>query len=296
MITIFERIRRYLSLRPALTESFQRALPKKIQDISLFMSGAHGDIYAVFDYAVDTLHEDKLRGDDARWSEQGADEEQAVSSSHSDDDSGNALTDDTSPRSIKRRTLSSGVRTHRASASVPIPRDRPLPDRSGGERSFPRSRTLPTTSPIPAAALHAIDTDRREITSAGILASSPEKRFDPLRPHNRPRSLVFESRRDLRRASYPPVEPHAHHDGNVENAESPQSILERGRTGGDGGQQVRGQLPPSHEGVRSSEPGIGEVAEDAGAPLWAGALLNSLKRLEERQERLEEMLMPSEGD
>lgn len=293
MITIFERTRRYLSLRPALTETFQRALPKKIQDISLFMSGAHGDLYAVFDYAIDTLHEDKLRGDDARWSEQGdADEEQALNNSNSDDedDDASAITDDTSPQTVVSSTTHTiGHRAHRHSASVPIPRDRAPPERTSvGGRSFPRSRTLPVTSPVPAAALHAMDVNHpRELTSAGILASSPEKRFDPTRPP-RPRSLMVERIKETRRASYPPIDPG--HGTSV----SPQSILERGR---EGGEVKRFEpLPGAEELLGGKDRSKESLPVDVGAPPWAESLINTLARLEARQERLEEMLLPSEGD
>lgn len=42
-----------------------------MQHVSLFMEGAHGDVYAVFDYAVDNVEEGRERGEDARWVEEG---------------------------------------------------------------------------------------------------------------------------------------------------------------------------------------------------------------------------------
>ena len=288
------------------------------------MSGAHGDVYAVFDYAVDTLHEDKLRGDDARWSEQGdGDEEQALGDStsdgeHDDDQSDNGTEDKGSPTSAKSRASVPAplvARAHRHSESVPIPPTRHRPSHSIGGKSFPRSRTLPVTSPIPAAALHAMDTHSHHpggMTSGGILASSPEKRFDPLRPPQL-RSLMFERRseRNGRRASYPPEEPPQLEHAASEpvqpqmqmqaqtQTESPRPILERGRSS-----EVRQSSPvPITDAVQRPSSMAGGAAsadntngQGAEAPAWAAALLGSLSRLEARQVRLEEMLMPSEGD
>jgi hypothetical protein len=184
-------------------------------------------------------------------------------------------------------------RPHRHSHSVPIPPSRHRPSHSMGGKSFPRSRTMPVTSPIPAAALHAMDDHPRGMTSGGILASSPEKRFDPLRPP-RPRSLMFDRSRDVRRASYPPEEPPASERDQIETV-SPQSILEPSKTGA--GKRYS-PLPGAEEALASGVQtrSVSNDGDASQAPAWAAALMSSLSRLEARQERLEEMLMPTEGD
>jgi len=52
LITLFERMRQY-ARTSNLSERIQRALPKRMQEVSIFMSGAHADIEAVFDYSPD---------------------------------------------------------------------------------------------------------------------------------------------------------------------------------------------------------------------------------------------------
>lgn len=60
-ITLFERLRHF-TRTGNYAERIQRALPKRVQEVSIFMSGAHADIEAVFDYAPDA----KLLAADAR--------------------------------------------------------------------------------------------------------------------------------------------------------------------------------------------------------------------------------------
>lgn len=53
LITLFEQLRHF-TRTGNYAERIQRALPKRVQEVSLLVGGAHGDIEAVFDYAPDT--------------------------------------------------------------------------------------------------------------------------------------------------------------------------------------------------------------------------------------------------
>lgn len=69
-ITVFEQLRHF-TRTGNYAERLQRALPKRVQEVSIFMSGAHADIEAVFDYAPDAkllaaaAQDDEWHDDDA---------------------------------------------------------------------------------------------------------------------------------------------------------------------------------------------------------------------------------------
>lgn len=222
------------------------------------MGGAHGDVYAVFDYAPDTVLLTKSRGEDAEYNDEEEEEEESEfqrwpTYSIAESPSRSASGDNGS--AIESSDTDDGE-----NPSVPPPRGRPI--------GFPKTNTIGTDS---------------------ILSTSPSNHK---RIQGRPPRLHFD---DDRRASASRAEgsPEAESDG-MEGATLGQLYP------APPGMQSTSGRSSGHVPARRQSLNMNTERAEMGheEPSWVRGLGEALKRIEERQERIEGMLKmaPGEGD
>lgn len=235
-----------------------------MQDISLFMSGAHGDVYAVFDYAPDTVLLTKSRGEDAQYED---DEAEGEGESGFARWSTRDTTDTRGDEAIDESESEMGIRE--GSPTVPEPRGR-TDKPSSPDIGMPRSNTIVTDSILSTSPQHP-----RRVTSG----KGPKLHFD-----------------ERRRTSQPITETSPAGSGQSEQ-ELQQSPLEMIYPSGPTMQSTSNRAS-GHIGIgRRPSLDLRGIAEET-APQWVRGLGEMLRRMEERQERIEGMLKmaPGEGE
>jgi hypothetical protein len=255
-----------------LFENLQRALPNTVQNISLFMGGAHGDVYAVFDYAPDTVLLTKSRGEDAEYEEEEEEEE-------------------TESAFTRWPTVS-------IAESPRVANDNDSAIESSDTDETPADPTVPAPRGRPGAAhRQSIGFPRVNTTGAdSILSTSPSNRKGRLATDAKAPRLHFDD--SVRPFETSPV---GSADSESEQQQN-KSML----------QQIYPDPPVTQNMSATASGHVGggrrqSLALDLGMdwderaqqqPYWAKNLGETLKRLEERQERIEGMLKlgPGEGD
>jgi hypothetical protein len=225
------------------------------------MGGAHGDVYAVFDYAPDTVLLTKSRGEDAEYNDEEDEEEEesefqrwptySIAESPSRTDNGSAI--------------ESSDTDEGENPSVPPPRGRPI--------GLPKTNTIGTDS---------------------ILSTSPSNHKRQLQ--GRQPRLHFD---EDRRASASRNEGSADGSAQTEEDGMEGATLQQLYPAPPGmhntSAKSSGHVPARRQSL-SVDTGRAEVEHQE--PSWVRGLGEALKRMEERQERIEGMLKmaPGEGD
>lgn len=292
LITLFERARHFLELRPHLFDTLQRALPKQMQNVSIFMSGAHGDVYAVFDYAPDTVLLTKSRNEDAEYDDDDQQTEADAESGFSrwptydivespDGDGGDEDGDEAIEDSDNEEGSQAGSGGP-SSPTVPEPRGR-----GGTDRPF---IGMPKTNTIGADS---------------ILSTSPSTHLRRLASGKTPK-LHFDDTRTGRRASQTRVDTSpagSNQSGGQGQGQGEEDLLtlQQMYPAEPAMQNTSARASGHVGGGRRQSLGLemaGHGREEGEPPAWAKGLGEMLRKMEERQERIEGMLKmaPGEGD
>lgn len=250
------------------------------------MGGAHGDVYAVFDYAPDTVLLTKSRGEDAEYDDDAEDDAESgftrwptlsvAESPKTDND--DAIEDSGNEED---GTASGGGQ----SPTVPAPRGRPGSTTQRQNIGFPKTNTIGADSILSTSP----SAYKRRIETGG--GKPPRLHFDDIDPRENAResspgdsgqSGVEEGDKTVMEQMYPAV---------------PALQSTSGRSSG----HVGGGLSGLRSNSLSFDPGFtgeGGGQQKLQEPAWVKGLGEMLKRMEERQERIEGMLKmgPGEGD